>query len=184
MPMLGTEKVARQEDGNDGGKSRVGKDVLETIGAALAVDWGGGSSVRGSTARTGRLHLVARVVGTRAEIDYWRRLPEMAVGARLSVSLPEVPMGQGLLFLSVVRIGKVVRTWIVPLVTNKRVLFIFKVFLTEGGALGKGVLELGGIGGIGRVAHGDACWTNIVSTLLLLGIHSLNILSISHSSKH
>ncbi len=38
MPMLGTEKVARQEDGNDGGKSRVGKDVLETIGAALAVD--------------------------------------------------------------------------------------------------------------------------------------------------
>jgi hypothetical protein len=30
----------------------------------------------------------------------------------------------------------------------------------------------------------SSCWTNIVSTLLLLGIHSLNILSISHSSKH
>jgi hypothetical protein len=28
------------------------------------------------------------------------------------------------------------------------------------------------------------CWTNIVSTLLLLGICSLNILSTSHSSKH
>jgi hypothetical protein len=29
-----------------------------------------------------------------------------------------------------------------------------------------------------------SCWTNIVSTLLLLGIRSLNIFSISHSSKH
>jgi hypothetical protein len=28
------------------------------------------------------------------------------------------------------------------------------------------------------------CWTNTISTLLLLGIHSLNILSISYSSKH
>jgi hypothetical protein len=28
------------------------------------------------------------------------------------------------------------------------------------------------------------CWTNFVSTLSLLGICSLNILSISHSSKH
>jgi hypothetical protein len=30
----------------------------------------------------------------------------------------------------------------------------------------------------------NCCWTNIVSTLLLLGIRSLNILSISLSSKH
>jgi hypothetical protein len=55
----------------------------------------------------------------------------------LSVSLRNVPMRQGLLFLSVVRIGKV-RTPMVPLVTNnnswlKMVPFIFKVFLTEGG---------------------------------------------------
>jgi hypothetical protein len=32
--------------------------------------------------------------------------------------------------------------------------------------------------------NNDDCWTNIISTLLLLDIHSLNILSISHSSKH
>jgi hypothetical protein len=36
-----------------------------------------------------------------------------------------------------------------------------------------------------KVVVGTACWTNIVSILLLLGIHSLNIpLSISHCSKH
>lgn len=74
--------------------------------------------------------------GTRAEMDWWRTSPEMAAGAKLSVSFPKVPMMQGLLVMSVVRMGKVI-TPIVPLVTNSnwfvRVLFIFNVFLTEGG---------------------------------------------------
>jgi hypothetical protein len=35
-----------------------------------------------------------------------------------------------------------------------------------------------------RLCHYSGCWINMVPTLLLLGIHSLNILSISHCSKH
>jgi hypothetical protein len=36
----------------------------------------------------------------------------------------------------------------------------------------------------GKFIFGFGCWTNIVSTSLLLGIRSLSILSISHCSKH
>ncbi len=57
-------------------------------------------------------------------------------GGSQIVGVVSVPMMQGLLVMVVVRMGKVI-TPMVPLVTSSnwlvRVLFIFKVFLTEGG---------------------------------------------------
>ncbi len=57
-------------------------------------------------------------------------------GGSQIVGVVSVPMMQGLVVMLVVRMGKVI-TPMVPLVTSSnwlvRVLFIFKVFLTEGG---------------------------------------------------
>jgi hypothetical protein len=48
------------------------------LAPAPTVDGVGGSSVRGSASRTGRSYLVARAVGTRAEIGWLKSLPGMA----------------------------------------------------------------------------------------------------------